>query len=100
MTFKFVAEAWIASREHCTDSLGRIQFSVQRFGPIPIDKVTEDDVDRALVCLVNRGKLKGGRGKSSVATPTGEPLSGATVNRFVYTLAGIFKYARKLRVLP
>ena len=35
-TFREVSEAWIASKEHCAGSLGRIQFWVDQFGPIPI----------------------------------------------------------------
>ena len=98
-TFKNVSEAWIVSREHCTGSLGRIQFWVDQFGSIPITDITEDDVDRALEALVARGKVKPGR-NGQPATPTGEPLAGSTVNRFISTLAGIFKYARGVRALP
>ena len=98
-TFQNVSEAWIVSREHCTGSLGRIQFWVDQFGSIPITDITEDDVDRALEALVARGKVKPGR-NGQPATPTGEPLAGSTVNRFISTLAGIFKYARRVRALP
>ena len=98
-TFKELAEAWIASREHCSGSLGRIRFWVDEFGPLPVESISEDQVDQAISRLVARGKLKGGTGKDR-GQPTGEPLSGATINRFVSTLAGLFKYARRLRVLP
>ena len=98
-TFQDVSEAWIVSREHCTGSLGRIQFWVDQFGSTPITDITEDDVDRALEALVARGKVKPGR-YGQPATPTGEPLAGSTVNRFISTLAGIFKYARRVRALP
>ena len=63
-TFKDVAEAWIASREHCTGSLGRIQFWVDQFGAQPIESITENDVDDALTRLTKRGKLKAGRGSA------------------------------------
>ena len=33
--FREVSEAWIASKEHCAGSLGRIQFWVDQFGPLP-----------------------------------------------------------------
>ena len=59
-TFRELAEAWIASREHCTGSLGRIQFWVDQFGHKSIESITEDDVDRALIALTQRGKLKAG----------------------------------------
>jgi integrase len=98
-TFQDVSEAWIVSREHCTGSLGRIQFWVDQFGSTPITDITEDDVERALEALVARGKVTPGR-NGQPATPTGEPLAGSTVNRFISTLAGIFKYARRVRALP
>ncbi|EED34318.1 site-specific recombinase, phage integrase family [Luminiphilus syltensis NOR5-1B] len=99
-TFQDVAEAWIASREHCVGSLGRIQFWVEEFGDQPIDAITEDAVDQALVRLAKRGKLKAGRGSARRAVPTGKPLAGSTINRFISTLSGIFKYARRVRALP
>jgi hypothetical protein len=37
-TFKELAEAWIASREHCSGSLGRIRFWVDEFGPLQVDQ--------------------------------------------------------------
>ncbi len=98
-TFREVTEAWIASKEHCAGSLGRIQFWVDQFGPIPITAVSEQDVDQALEVLIARGKLRPGR-NGQPATPTGEPLAGSTINRFISTLAGIFKYARRVRALP
>ena len=36
--FKDVAEAWIASREHCTGSIGRIKFWVDQLG----DRLIQD----------------------------------------------------------
>ena len=62
-TFKELAEAWIASREHCSGSLGRIRFWVDEFGPLQVDQISEDQVDQAINRLVARGKLKGGTGK-------------------------------------
>lgn len=61
-TFKELAEAWIASREHCSGSLGRIRFWVDEFGPLQVDQISEDQVDQAINRLVARGKLKGGTG--------------------------------------
>lgn len=52
------------------------------------------------MALQKRGKLKAGRGAAREAVPTGEPLAGSTINRLISTLAGIFKYARRMRVLP
>ena len=74
-TFREVTEAWIASKEHCAGSLGRIQFWVDQFGPIPITAVSEEDVDRALEVLVARGKLRPGR-NGQPPTSAGEPQIG------------------------
>ena len=32
--------------------------------------------------------------------PTGEPLAGSTVNRFISTPSGLYRYARRIRALP
>ena len=47
-TFKELAEAWIASREHCSGSIGRICFWVDEFGPLPVESISEDQVDQAI----------------------------------------------------
>lgn len=96
-TFKDVAEAWIASREHGSGSLGRIQFWIEQLGHLPIDGISDDQVDDAISALVARGKLTGGI--SGAGKPTGQPLAGSTINRFVSTLGSIYKYARRLRVI-
>ena len=96
-TFKDVAEAWIASREHGSGSLGRIQFWIEQLGHLPIDGISDDQVDDAISALVARGKLTGGI--SGAGQPTGKPLAGSTINRFVSTLGSIYKYARRLRVI-
>ena len=83
--------SWRLSRPH--------SFWVDEFGPLQVDQISEDQVDQAINRLVIRGKLKGGTGQDR-GQPTGQPLSGSTINRFVSTLAGLFKYARRLRVLP
>ena len=57
-TFKELAEAWIASREHCSGSLGRIRFWVDEFGPLQVDQISEDQVDQAINRLVTRGKVE------------------------------------------
>ena len=72
-TFKELAEAWIASREHCSGSLGRIRFWVDEFGPLQVDQISEDQVDQAINRLVARGKLKGGTGQDR-GQPTGLSL--------------------------
>ena len=35
-TFREVTEAWIASKEHCAGSLGRLRFWVDQFGHPPV----------------------------------------------------------------
>ena len=51
-TFRELAEAWIASREHCTGSLGRIQFWVDQFGHKSIESITQI-ADEELCSLVS-----------------------------------------------
>ena len=99
ISFRHVAEAWIASKHHGSGSIGRISFWVEQFSDTPIGEITEEQVDNAVLALIRRGKLYGGIGPKA-GLPTGTPLSGSTINRFISTLAGIFKFARAIRVLP
>jgi len=99
-TLKIVADAWIASVHQPSGSLGRIRYWVEQFGDVAIDSISEDDVDIAIGRLIKRGKLQGGIGIYSSSPPTGEPLKGSTVNRYVSTLASLFKYAKHLKLLP
>ena len=57
-TFKELAEAWIASREHCSGSLGRIRFWVDEFGPLQVDQISEDQVDQAIRSLGSQRKAQ------------------------------------------
>jgi hypothetical protein len=82
-TIADLAEAWMASVDHHTGSVGRLAFWVEHLGHLDVADVTEAHVDQALDALVRRGKLKAGRGALSNAVPTGKPLSGATVNRYI-----------------
>lgn len=99
-TLREAALAWIACVEHGSGSLGRIAFWIEQLGDKPIADITEQDVDLALVALARRGKLKAGRGRLNPPIPTGQPLAPASINRFISTLAGLYKNSRKLRLLP
>ncbi len=50
-TFRELSEAWIASREHCSGSVGHIHFWVEQFDQQAMTEITEDDVDKALLEL-------------------------------------------------
>ena len=55
-------------------------------------------VDAALARLAERGRLKPIPGQAT--NPAGQPLLGATIDRYVSTLCGVFRCARRLRLLP
>lgn len=91
-------DAFAASRGNDLSALGRLTFFREQLGHLPVLEVTPDDVDAAISELARRGKMKTLRGKGAV--PTGQPLSGATLNRAVNLLAGVFKFARRNRLVP
>jgi len=99
-TFQQVADAWVAANELHNGELSRLSFWVDEFGSLPISAISESYVDQGVLHLRKRGKMVAGRGTLRAPRPTGRPLAESTVNRFVSTLASVFKYARKLRVLP
>ena len=95
---KTVVDGFVSQREYDNATLGRLQFWTDRLGEKELADITPDEVDLALVQLAERGRLRAGRGLKT--EPRGNPLSGATLNRYVGQLAGVFKYARRLRLLP
>jgi hypothetical protein len=88
----------VAAREYDHATLGRLLFWVNEHGEKELADITPEVVDLSLVRLAERGKLKAGRNTN--AKRTGKPLAGATLNRHVGQLASVFKYARRLRLLP
>jgi integrase len=97
-TLKSTVEALIASREWDRATLARLAFWTGEFGHVELVEISPDDVDAALVRLAERGRLRPARGRTTV--PAGRPLAGSTVNRYITTLGGIYRFARKLRLLP
>ena len=97
-TLKDTIDAFVASREVDRSTLGRLAFWDQQLGQFELSAITPDQVDEALVRLAERGRLSPIRGKETTAA--GVPLKGSTQNRYISQLQSIFKYARRLRLLP
>lgn len=98
LDFESVVDAYAATITNTKGGLsGRLAFWCSRFYGKRIDEITADDVDLAVADLIQRGRLKGGRG--SPTEFTGKPLAPATVDRYVGDLAGVFKYARRMRLV-
>lgn len=96
-TLKVLIEGYLAAGERPCDVPGRLDFWLNELGDIPITDISAESVDAAMVRLGKRGKVQPRRGKEPVLT--GKPLSGTTLTRYVSQLAGIFKYARKQRLV-
>jgi integrase len=97
MQFKHLADAFVASRNWDAASLSRLAYWVDVFGPREAESITTDEIDAALVRLAQRGRLLSGR---RATTASGQPLKGATLNRYVGTLGSVYKFARRARLLP
>jgi integrase len=79
--FKYVVEAYVASRELDPASLTRLAFWTDVLGEREIAHITPEDIDAALVKLAERGRLKAGRGMSTAASGSGldrQPLPHAS----------------------
>lgn len=79
-------------------ALSRLAYWRQALGDRPVAAITPDDVDAALATLIARGRLRAKRGHQP--EPTGQPLKGSTVNRHINDLGGLYRYARRLRIVP
>lgn len=95
--FKVVVEAYVASRELDQASLSRLAFWTDELGDKEIAAISADDVDAALLHLAERGRLHAGNRHT---TRSGQPLAGATVNRYLTQAGSVFKHARRLRLVP
>lgn len=97
-TLSDVVDALVASHPLDGASLPRLHYWVQALGNREIADITPDEVDEAVVRLADRGRLTQLPGVENVSD--GKPLAGATINRYISQLGGVFKHARKLRLLP
>lgn len=97
-TLATVVDGYVASNEFDQGTLSRLAYWVEAFGDKQLTDITPDDVDTAVVLLSERGKLRGGRGLATERA--GKPLAGSTLNRYIGQLAQVYKYARRLRLLP
>lgn len=97
-TLKDTIDAFVASRELDRSTLGRLAFWDQQLGQFELNAITPDQVDEALVRLAERGRLTPIRGQETLTA--GVPLKGSTQNRYISQLQSVFKFARRLRLLP
>ena len=94
-----VVDAYLATVTNKSGGVaGRLQYWSAQFQGQTIDSITPEQVDAAVTQLVQRGKLKGGKGVDTVQT--GKPLAPATVDRYIGDLAGLYRYARQHRLVP
>jgi integrase len=93
-----VIDAFMAAAERDAATQSRLAFWADALGDRDLSAITPEDVDLALVKLAERGRLRPRRGKDTEGT--GAPLAGSTFNRYISQMQTIYKYARRLRLLP
>jgi integrase len=96
-TLKVLIEGYLAAEERPSDVPGRLHFWLEHLGKVPITDITAEAVDEGMVRLAERGKCSPRRGRKPEVTH--KPLAGTTLTRYVSQLAGLFKYARKQRLV-
>jgi integrase len=98
-TLQAVIDAYAASSPTLDRaSFARLDFWREVLGDRELVALMPEHVDDALVTLAERGRLRPRRGQATEAT--GQPYKGATLNRYLSTLGTVFKYARRLRLIP
>ena len=95
--FNNVVDALVASREWDQATLTRLAYWSEVFWEREVTAISPDEVDAAMVKLAERGRLKGGKHET---VTTGKPLAGPTLNRYLSQLGSVFKYARRMRLVP
>lgn len=97
-TLNAVIDAFMAAAERDAATQSRLAFWADALGDREVAEITPEDVDLALVKLAERGRLRPRRGKET--ENAGAPLAGSTFNRYISQMQTIYKYARRLRLLP
>lgn len=110
MEFNLFAESILLARDASPQFKSTAKFWMEHFKNTDHLEITADMVDHGLDCLAKRGKLKVLRvGRMVKGTndsincktvPSGQPLSGASINRHLVVLQSIYKTARQLRLTP
>jgi integrase len=98
MKFRTLVEGYAATTARPAQSAARLMFWEERLGDMELLTITPEHVDAGLVHLAERGKLRPVRGGEPVRT--GKPLSAATITRYGTDLAGVFRFARRQRLVP
>jgi integrase len=99
-SFAVAVEGFLAAHPNLPGhAVGRLHFWCEQFGPgAALADIDADQVDAALAALKRRGKAKPRRGKPTEYT--GEPMAEATLCRYASSLGGLYRWARKERILP
>lgn len=97
-TLSDTVAAFVAAREYDAATLSRLGFWTDQLGDRELTAITPEAVDAALVRLAERGRLKPGRNRETVRA--GRPLAPASINRYISQLGSVYKFARRLRLIP
>ena len=94
-----VIDAYMARYRGRDPSLqARLAFWRSRIGDVHVKELDADRVELEMFHLAERGALKFVRGQGIV--PKGQPLSPATLNRYLVALGSVLTFARRSRLLP
>lgn len=107
--FADLAQAVIATYKGRDSSFSnRLQYWIDHFGQRDISSIQPEDIEDGIDALIKRGKchVKTSRNPSdptkiyAKVVSTGKPLAPSTINRYVASLATMFKELRRMRLLP
>jgi integrase len=98
MKFCTLVEGYAVTTARPAQSFARLSFWMEHLGEMELLDITPEQVDAGLVHLAERGKMRPVRGGAAVRT--GKPLSPATMTRYGTDLAGVFRFARRQRLVP
>lgn len=89
ITLSNLAEVYLNNVEQCNNSTvtTRLNWFTQYYGDCIAHELDADDVETMLVRLEDN-------------SPSGKPLSGATINRYRSTLQALLTYGRRRRLFP
>ena len=89
---------FLAAKNYDAATVSRCAFWVEHLGDRELKDISPEEFDEALIILAERGRLKAGKNRKTVRT--GKPLKASSFNRYVGQLGSVYRYAKRLRLLP
>jgi len=96
-TLAEIIDLFVIANAPPASTLAHLFFWRDALGEWPAESITTEQVDAAIDTLVRRGRLKPRRGRE--AEQSARQLRPATINRYLSAIGGIYRFAKRQRLI-